>query len=118
VLLEYGGIYLDIDTYVIRPFAEHSLMLHDVVMGMEARELKFLRSPMSDDEMDPAGLCNGIIIARKGAEFLRRWMESYEGFVERHWAEHSVVSTQGVEADVLLTCCSKCHGSSRGCTRH
>jgi hypothetical protein len=92
VLLEHGGIYLDIDTFVLRPFADYSLMLHDVVMGMEARQLNFLRLPMSDDEMDPTGLCNAIIIARKGAEFLHRWMDTYDGFVEKHWAEHSVVS--------------------------
>ncbi|RSH82224.1 hypothetical protein EHS25_005934 [Saitozyma podzolica] len=90
VLLEHGGIYLDIDTFVLRPFADYSLMLHDVVMGMEARQLNFLRLPMSDDEMDPTGLCNAIIIARKGAEFLHRWMDTYDGFVEKHWAEHSV----------------------------
>lgn len=67
-------------------------MLHDTVMGMEAHELSFLRKPGSDDEMLPKGLCNAVIISRKGSTFLRRWLETYDGFVERHWTEHSVVS--------------------------
>jgi hypothetical protein len=64
-LLEHGGIYLDIDTFIIRPFADHSLMLHDTVMGMEAHSLSFLRKPGSDDEMLPKGLCNAVIILSK-----------------------------------------------------
>ena len=83
---------MNIDTFVLRPFAEQSLMLHDTVMGMEARHLSFFRKPMSDDEMAPKGLCNAVIIARKGAEYLKIWLESYEGFNEDKWSEHSVVS--------------------------
>lgn len=94
MLQQHGGIYLDIDTFVIRPFAEESLLLHDVVMGMEARHLDWLRVPMSDDEMDPSGLCNAVIIARKDADFLKIWIDSYEAFDERQWAVHSVVSLQ------------------------
>ncbi|KAK8864262.1 hypothetical protein IAR55_001508 [Kwoniella newhampshirensis] len=90
VLLEYGGIYLDIDTFILRPFADHSLLLHDTVLGMEARGLSFIHGLASDDEMEPKGLCNAVIIARKDAEFLQRWLASYEGFREDKWTEHSV----------------------------
>lgn len=93
MLRDYGGIYLDIDTYVIRPFADKALMMHDVVMGMEAKHLNLIHGPMSDNEMEPQGLCNGVIIARKNAEFINRWLGSYDTFQERQWAVHSVVST-------------------------
>ena len=90
-LLEHGGIYLDIDTFIIHPFTSASLMQYDTVMALEANPLTFFRRPMSDDEMDPKGLCNAVIIARPGAEFLRRWLMTYENFNELYWAEHSVV---------------------------
>lgn len=41
--------------------------------------------------MRPKGLCNAVIIARRGAEFLKRWLDSYEDFREDRWTEHSVV---------------------------
>ncbi|KAL7421719.1 hypothetical protein Q5752_003490 [Cryptotrichosporon argae] len=89
VLLQYGGIYLDVDTFVLRPFAPHALMMHDVVLGLEASALK-VRLPMGDDEMRPKGLCNAVIVARPGAAFLRLWLASYDSFDERRWADHSV----------------------------
>ena len=90
-LLEHGGIYLDIDAFILQPFADHSLLRYDTVMGMEAHDLSFPRSFRPDDEMAPKGLCNAVIIAKKGAEFLQRWLESYEEFREDQWTEHSVV---------------------------
>ena len=92
VLQQYGGVYLDIDTFVLRPFAPLSLYSYDTVLGMEARILNFFRGPRSDNEMDPKGLCNAIIISRPNAVFVDRWLESYEGFDETKWTEHSVVS--------------------------
>lgn len=88
-LLQYGGIYLDIDTFVLRSFSSASLLQYDTVLALEAHGLTFLRK--LDDEMRPKGLCNAVIIARRGAEFLRRWLDSYEGFREDKWTEHSVV---------------------------
>ncbi|WVW83730.1 hypothetical protein I302_105751 [Kwoniella bestiolae CBS 10118] len=90
VLRDYGGIYLDIDTFVLRSFSSYNLLRQDVVLGMEAHGLTFLRGPGGDDEMQPKGLCNAVIIARKGTEFLDRWLGSYEGFRGDRWTEHSV----------------------------
>ncbi|WWD17440.1 hypothetical protein CI109_101881 [Kwoniella shandongensis] len=90
VLLEHGGIYLDIDTFVLRPFADYSLLLHDTVLAMEARELSFFHGLQSDDEMEPKGLCNAVIVAKKGSKFLKRWLDTYEVFREDKWTEHSV----------------------------
>ena len=91
-LRQYGGVYLDVDTYVLRPFAPLSLYSYDTVLGMEARIPNFLRGPQSDNEMDPKGLCNAVIMSRPGSVFLERWLESYETFDPSHWTEHSVVS--------------------------
>ncbi|WWC89494.1 uncharacterized protein L201_004418 [Kwoniella dendrophila CBS 6074] len=90
VLRDYGGIYLDIDTFVLRSFADYGLLRQDVVLGMEAHGLTFLRGLKGDDEMNPKGLCNAIIIARKESEFIQRWLDSYEGFRSDKWTEHSV----------------------------
>lgn len=89
MLQQYGGVYLDIDTFIIRPFAPLSLYSYDTVLGMEARTLSLLRG---DREMDPKGLCNAIIISRPNSVFVDRWLNSYEGFDETKWTEHSVVS--------------------------
>ncbi|KAJ9113659.1 hypothetical protein QFC22_005968 [Naganishia vaughanmartiniae] len=82
-LLVSGGIYLDIDVFVTRPF--EPLMYHPTTLGMEA-------SPDSRrTELEPEGLCNGVIIAANGSEFLKRWRTTYETFDEGNWAGHSVV---------------------------
>jgi mannosyltransferase OCH1-like enzyme len=96
ILLEHGGIYLDIDTFVLRPFADRhtglDLMQYDTVLGMEARALEVAHGPRSDDEMRPKGLCNAVIVARPGADFLQLWLQSYDTFRDSKWTEHSVVS--------------------------
>ncbi|KAJ9090946.1 hypothetical protein QFC20_007776 [Naganishia adeliensis] len=82
-LLNSGGIYLDIDTFVTRSF--EPLMYHPTTLGMEA-------SPDSRrTELEPEGLCNGVIIAQNGSEFLKRWRATYETFNSENWAGHSVV---------------------------
>ena len=90
-LQTYGGVYIDIDTFILRDFHSMSLFQYDTVLGMEARILNFFRGPKSDDEMDPKGLCNAIIVSRPNATFVRRWLDSYEAFDENQWTEHSVV---------------------------
>ncbi|KAJ9096815.1 hypothetical protein QFC21_005086 [Naganishia friedmannii] len=66
-----------------RPF--EPLMYHPTTLGMEA-------SPDSRrTELEPEGLCNGVIIAQNGSEFLKRWRTTYETFDEGNWAGHSVV---------------------------
>ncbi|KAG7528492.1 hypothetical protein FFLO_06115 [Filobasidium floriforme] len=81
-LLHMGGIYLDIDTYVIRPFDE--FLGYPVTLGMEAA------TDSRRQKLDPEGLCNGIIVAEPHASFLERWRSSYEDFRPDEWAQHSV----------------------------
>jgi hypothetical protein len=80
-LLQQGGLYLDSDVLVHRDFDD--LLHHQVVMGIEERVGL------------PGGLCNGVILAAKGAEFLRMWHESYRTFRSKgqdaYWGEHSIL---------------------------
>lgn len=76
-----GGIYLDSDVFVHRPFDD--LLVHTVVMGLE----------------EPAGgprrVCNAVILAEKGAPFISLWQDSYRDFRssggDAFWAEHSTL---------------------------
>ena len=71
ILLEQGGIYLDLDTICQRPFAP--LLDGRVVMGQE----EVLRD---DGSRVIIGLCNATIIAPPEAEFLRLWYDAYRNF--------------------------------------
>jgi SAM-dependent methyltransferase len=71
ILLEQGGIYLDLDTICQRPF--EPLLDGRVVMGREER--------MRDDgSRETVGLCNATIIAPPNAEFLCLWYDAYRDF--------------------------------------
>jgi len=72
VLMQHGGIYLDMDVVCINSFAP--LLPNDFVMGVEPG----------------AGLCNAVMLASSGAEFIRVWYEKYRGFDGAQWAHHSV----------------------------
>lgn len=74
-LIKYGGIYLDTDIVVLRPFS--SLLMHEFVMGQEGENGQY-------------GLCNAVILANKDSPFLRRWYESYRSFDDSLWSYHSV----------------------------
>lgn len=71
-LLKYGGVYLDMDVFVLRPF--DAILMHDFVMGQE----------------QGIGLCNAVILANKDSPFLKRWYDSYRGFDQSDWNRHSV----------------------------
>ena len=73
VLLEFGGIYLDLDAMAVKSL--DPLLNYEMVMGYE-----------EDDS-----LCNGVMIAAPWTEFLRIWHFEYHSFVDSQWAEHSVL---------------------------
>ena len=75
-MMEYGGIYLDIDVLVLRSFGP-LLNLSDVVMAHE------------NDDLTIA--CNAVIISKRNAAFIRRWYDAYQSFNQSCWACHSVV---------------------------
>nr|ODN89058.1 hypothetical protein L203_02469 [Cryptococcus depauperatus CBS 7841] len=84
LIMKYaGGIYLDVDVFVIKPFDD--LLYFPTTIGMEA-------SPDSRRHaLDPEGLCNAIIISEPNAAFVDRWLASYATFDGSIWARHSVV---------------------------
>ena len=79
---EFGGIYLDRDVLPVKSF--DPLRVYDLVLG---REL-------------PGSLANGIIVARKGAPFLRIWHETYRDYRPKKWAYNSV-SVPSLLSDLL-----------------
>jgi hypothetical protein len=81
ILLEEGGIYMDIDTISVRPFAP--LLTHNCILGVQG-------TPNGNIE----GLCDGVILAEKNSEFLQHWLTSYQTHRSRgrdqYWDEHAV----------------------------
>ncbi|XP_064647975.1 uncharacterized protein LOC135500430 isoform X2 [Lineus longissimus] len=72
-VMEYGGIYMDLDIVVLKSF--DPLLMYDTTMGYE----------ISD------GLCNGVIISKPNAPFLRIWHSEYTTFDDNNWGYHSVM---------------------------
>ncbi len=80
VLIEHGGVYMDVDTLTVRPFDD--LLDNKFVMGIETADGK------------PVGLCNAIMMAEPRSMFALGWLKSYEAFRSKgrdeYWSEHSV----------------------------
>lgn len=78
VLRDQGGIYLDLDVLVLKPF--DGFFREDFVMGVEAG-------------WEPGtieGLCNAVMISRPYAPFVTRWIEQYRTYDDVAWNAHSV----------------------------
>lgn len=77
LLIEKGGIYMDLDTICKRPF--ENLLKYNFVIGKQGRFRK--------------KFCNGIIMSEKNSEFANLWFEQYKTFrskgKDKYWAEHS-----------------------------
>ena len=72
MLLEYGGIYIDDDVIILKNL--ESLMENEVVLGEENND----------------ALANTVIMAKKGAWFLKRWYWEYKyDFDDEVWSKHS-----------------------------
>ena len=83
LLIELGGIYLDMDVVVVRPFDELLHAGHDFVMGKEGDE----------GAGGLHGLCNAVMISRPNASFALRWLDAYRTFGTLDgdaWSHHSV----------------------------
>lgn len=78
LLLEQGGIYLDIDAFALRSFDKilAAPRPHDIVLGAEGG--------------NRWGLCNAVMAARANSSFVARWLASYDGAdLSREWWVHS-----------------------------
>ncbi|XP_046377577.2 uncharacterized protein LOC124149812 [Haliotis rufescens] len=72
-LMEYGGIYMDLDVIVLKSLSP--LQSYDMTMGYET----------------PDGLCNGVMVARPWADFLKIWYKDYKTLDDSVWGYHSVL---------------------------
>ncbi|XP_054166182.1 uncharacterized protein LOC128963694 [Oppia nitens] len=68
VLIEYGGIYLDTDVYVVNSLDEYRN--NDMTLDFEAND-EFIGSQ--------------TLIARKNATFMRLWLETYRNYQYNCW---------------------------------
>ncbi|KAK3492506.1 uncharacterized protein B0T23DRAFT_143478 [Neurospora hispaniola] len=73
ILLEHGGIYLDIDVFAFRSFSP--LLLSPGGGGGGGRHWDTLLGYEGGSRW---GLCNAVIVARPNATFIRRWLDTYE----------------------------------------
>ena len=79
VLIEHGGIYLDMDTICKKPFTD--LLKYNFVMGKQGKWRRM-------------GLGNSVMLSEKNSEFAKEWLKAYKTFrskgKDKYWAEHSI----------------------------
>ncbi|XP_064631195.1 uncharacterized protein LOC135489669 isoform X2 [Lineus longissimus] len=71
-VLKHGGIYMDLDVIMLKSMDD--FLHHDTTMGFEL----------------PNWLCNGFIMSKAFAPFLRMWHTEYVSFNDGNWNYHSV----------------------------
>jgi len=81
-LLEYGGIYADIDTLFINKIPEH-LRQHPFVMGFE-RDFYDETAHRSTPS-----LCSAFMMSEAGAAFGKIWLEEMKRVYDGSWNKHS-----------------------------
>ena len=84
ILYELGGIYLDLDVFVINSFSP--LRKYNFVLGDQGP--KYVNK-----------LCNGIILARPGEPQIRRWMRSFLTDYQNGRRTYNAVEVLGIERD-------------------
>ncbi|KAL4919783.1 nucleotide-diphospho-sugar transferase [Aspergillus aurantiobrunneus] len=92
ILRQEGGIYLDTDVIALQSFDAIRYNERGVLLGNEGG--------------DRHGLCNAVIVARKDASFLQRWIESYKDFSPDEWNYHSVLLPKKMALDHPDQVCS------------
>jgi tetratricopeptide (TPR) repeat protein len=80
LLIEHGGIYLDIDAVSLKPF--NDLVNHSCVLGIES----------GGDTLDTAeSISNAVILAEPNHPFIVDWLEQTgQNLKDQHWAYHAV----------------------------
>ena len=85
LLIELGGLYIDLDVVVLRPMHHLLRGRKSFVIGREGHR----------NHGGLHGLCNAVLLARPNASFARRWLNEYRDFGTTTagtdpWSEHSV----------------------------
>ncbi|MGV3653589.1 MAG: glycosyltransferase [Noviherbaspirillum sp.] len=81
VLLEYGGVYADMDTLFVAPMPDR-LYGFDCVLGEEGA------LPDERGILRPS-LCNALILAAPRAPFIAKWLTAAYGAFDGKWTTHS-----------------------------
>jgi hypothetical protein len=82
ILLEYGGVYADIDTLFLRPMPA-GFYAAPARMGLERLD----RSQC--DACLQGSLCNALIMAEPGSCFIQEWLERMPREFNGSWSAHS-----------------------------
>lgn len=77
VIAKEGGIYLDMDVIALQSFDSLLGCGKDLILGNEGGNRH--------------GLCNAVIVGRRGSSFVQRWRRSYDTFATNEWNYHSVI---------------------------
>lgn len=86
-LQEHGGIYADIDTLFVKPYPVDFYNQH-CVMGRETEK----------DESET--LCNALILAEPGSEFIQRWLERMYEVFDGSWNRHSCIEPSRLSKEI------------------
>lgn len=81
-LLEYSGVYADIDTLFVNPIPE-ALHEHSFVLGREVDTLD------AAAQKDGQSLGNAFIMAERDAPFGRLWLDRMQAAFNGSWSDHS-----------------------------
>lgn len=94
-LIEYGGVYADLDTLFLRPFPEE-LFAEQFVIGEE--------SPVRDEltGQPRSSVCNALMMSEPGSLFAQTWLERMGDAINGTWSNHSGFLARAV-ADELPT---------------
>ena len=81
ILIQYGGIDLDLDTICIKPFDD--LLHHKFVIGQQGTGYHL------------EGLSNAVMLSEKNSRFASVWLSNYKTFrskgKDEYWDEHSIL---------------------------
>jgi glycosyltransferase involved in cell wall biosynthesis len=81
-LIEYGGVYADIDTVFVAEFPD-ILFEAPFVIGQEGE----VTDPRTG-ELRPS-LCNALLMSEPGSEFATRWRDEMPSWLDGSWSNHS-----------------------------
>jgi hypothetical protein len=81
ILIAHGGVYCDMDTLFVRPYAD-AWFAQDFAIGEES-------APFAHGQVIRPTLCNAVMFARPGSRFARVWRERMEQVFDGSWSGHS-----------------------------
>ena len=92
-LLEFGGIYADIDTLFVHPLPE-ALWVKPFVLGREDDVI------CQTTGLKLHSLCNAFIMSTPNAEFAQRWLEAMPKAFDGSWSNHSTLLPQRLSQEI------------------